>query len=114
MDFKTQILEDLKIFYNPKEFATMTNIYYDGVCYTIPIIIDHETVKDRETLVNDHAEGINFAEAFVYISFTDLGVIPKKGRFIEIEEANVIKEYEIINVDYEDGEIILELGAFTE
>ncbi len=114
MDFKTQILEDLKIFYNPEEFATMTNIWYDGARYTVPIIIDHETVKDRETLVNDHAEGINFAEAFVYIPFVDLGIIPKKGCFIEIEEANVINEYEIINVDYEDGEIILELGAFTE
>lgn len=114
MDFKTQILKDLIVFHNPEEFATMTRIWYRDICYTIPIIIDHETTKDRKTLVNDHAEGINFAEALVYISFDDLGVIPKKGHYIEIEEASVIYEYEIINVNYEDGEIVLEVGVFTE
>lgn len=114
MDFKTQILEDLKAFHNPGEFATMTNIWYDGGCYTAPIVIDHETAKDRKTLVNDHAEGINLAEALVYISFEDLGFIPKKGYAIEIEEAGAINMYEIIKSEHEDGEIVLELGAFTE
>ena len=61
-----------------------------------------------------HAEGINLAEALVYISFEDLGFMPKKGHIIEIEEAGVINEYEIIKANYEDGEIVLELGAFTE
>ena len=46
MDFKAQILEDLKVFHNLKEFATMTNLWYDGGCYTVPIIIDHETTKE--------------------------------------------------------------------
>jgi hypothetical protein len=114
MDFKAQILKDLIVFHNPGEFATMTRIWYRDICYTIPVIIDHETTKDRKTLVNDHAEGINFAEALVYISFNDLGVMPKKGHYIEIEEAGVIQEYEIINVNYEDGEIVLEVGVFTE
>lgn len=114
MDFKAQILEDLKVFHNLKEFATMTNLWYDGGCYTVPIIIDHETTKDRKTLVNDHAEGINLTEALVYLSFDDLGFMPEKGYIIEIEEAGVVKEYEIIKSDYEDGEIVLELGAFTE
>lgn len=67
MDFKAQILKDLKVFHNPGEFATMTRIWYNGNCYTVPIVIDHETAKDRKTLVNDHAEGINLAEALVYI-----------------------------------------------
>ena len=114
MDFKTQILKDLKVFHNPGEFATMTRIWYNGNCYTVPIVIDHETVKDRKTLVNDHAEGINLAEALVYVSFDDLGFMPEKGCNIEIEEAGVVKLYEIIKADYEDGEIVLELEAFME
>lgn len=114
MDFKAQILEDLKVFHNPVEFATMTRIWYDGGCYTVPIVIDHETAKDRKTLVNDHAEGINLAEALVYMSLDDLGFMPKKGYTIEIEEAGAVNMYEITKSDYEDGEIVLELGAFTE
>lgn len=114
MDFKTQILKDLKVFHNPGEFATMTNIWYDSGSYTVPIVIDHETAKDRKMLANDHAEGINLAEVLVYISFDDLGFMPKKGHTIEIEEAGVVNEYEITKADYEDGEIVLELGAFTE
>lgn len=114
MDFKAQILEDLKVFHNPGEFATLTNIWYDGGCYIVPIVIDHETAKDRKTLANDHAEGIYLAGALVYISFEDLGFIPKKGHMIELEEAGVVNEYEIIKADYEDGEIVLEVEAFTE
>lgn len=114
MDFKAQILEDLKVFHNPGEFATMTRIWYDGGCYTVPIVIDHETAKNRKTLVNDHAEGINLAEALVYMSLDDLGFMPKKGYTIEIEEAGAVNMYEITKSDYEDGEIVLELGAFTE
>ena len=114
MDFKAQILKDLKVFHNPGEFATMTRIWYNGNCYTVPIVIDHETAKDRKTLVNDHAEGINLAEALVYISFDDLGFMPEKGCNIEIEEAGAVNLYESTKSDYEDGEIVLELGAFTE
>lgn len=114
MDFKVQILEDLKVFHNPGEFATMTRIWYNGGCYTVPIVIDHETAKDRKTFANDHAEGINLVEALVYISFDDLGFMPEKGCNIEIEEAGAVNLYEITKSDYEDGEIVLELGAFTE
>lgn len=114
MDFKAQVLQDLKVFHNPAEFASMTNIWYNGGCYTVPIMIDHETAKDRKTLVNDHAEGINLAEALVYISFDDLGFMPEKGCNIEIEEAGAVNLYEITKSDYEDGEIVLELGAFME
>jgi hypothetical protein len=114
MDFKAQILKDLKVFHNPGEFATMTNIWYDGGYYTVPVIIDHETAKDRKTPSNDHAEGINFAEAIVYISFDDFRVMPKKGHSIEIEEAGVVNEYEITKADYADGEIVLEVGAYME
>lgn len=114
MDFKTQIIKDLEVFHNPGEFATMTNIWYGGREYTVPVVIDHEAAMDRQRLRDDHAEGINRIEALVYISFADLGIVPEKGCNIEIEEAGAVKLYEIQKSDHEDGEIILELGAFDE
>lgn len=114
MDFKTQLLNDLKVFHDPKEFATITNIWYNGINYTLPILIDHETIKGRKTLINDHGEGVNLAEALAYISFNDFGIIPQKGNTIEIEESGVINIYEIIEIHYEDGEIVLEMEAFME
>jgi len=114
MDFKAQILEDLKVFHNLGEFGTVTNLWYDGSKYTIPIVIDHEIVKDRKSLMNDHAEGINRVEVTIYLSFEDLGFIPKKGMTIELEEVGSINLYEITKSVEEYGEIILELGAYSE
>lgn len=38
----------------------------------------------------------------------------KKGHEIEIEEAGAVSLYTIEKSDYEAGEIVLELGAYTE
>lgn len=43
-----------------------------------------------------------------------MGIVPKKGREIEIEEAGAVSFYTIEKSDYEAGEIVLELGAYTE
>ena len=43
-----------------------------------------------------------------------MGIVPKKGREIEIEEAGTVRSYTIEKCSYEDGEIVLELGAYTE
>lgn len=114
MDFKTQLMKDLAVFHNPGEFATMTNIWYGGANYTIPVVIDHEETLGHRQLKDDHAEGINRTQATLYIAFNDLGFVPEKGCTIELEEAGAIKLYEITKSDYEDGEIILELEAFDE
>ena len=92
----------------------MTNIWYNGRKYTLPVIIDHEEARERQKLKEDHAEGINQIEALMYISLEDMGVVPQRGCTIEIEEAGAERLYEILKSDYEDGEIILELGAFDE
>lgn len=114
MDFKAQILKDLKVFHNPGEFGTMTNIWYCGERYTVPIVIDHEAAQERKKKIDDHGEGINQIEALVYMSLDDLGFVPKKDRTIEIEEAGAVNMYRITKADHEDGEIILELGAYDE
>lgn len=114
MDFKTQLLKDLAVFHNSNEFATITNICYDGAKYTIPVVIDHEETNVRRQLRDDHASGINRIQATIFIALNDLGFVPEKGCTIEIEEAGSVKLYEIAKSDYEDGEIILELEAFDE
>lgn len=114
MDFKAQIIEDLKVFHNPGEFAEMTDIWYEGQLYTVPAVIDHLTETDRQQLQTDHAEGIYRAEVMLYISHADIGIVPQKGREIEIEEAGAVSCYTIEKSSYEAGEIVLELGAYTE
>lgn len=113
MDFKAQIIEDLKTFHNPGEFAEMMCIWYDGKQYEVPAVLDHLTGTDRQQPGGDHAEGIYRAEAMLYISHADIGIVPQKGREIEIEEAGTIS-YTIKKSSYEAGEIVLELGAYTE
>lgn len=115
MDFKAQIIKDLAVFHNPGEFGEVTTIWYGGGCYTVPVVIDHLTAANRVNVKDtDHAEGINRVEAVLYISHADLGFVPRKGQNIEIEEAGAVNMYEITKSSYEDGEIILELGAFDE
>lgn len=113
MDFKAQIEKDLAVFHNTGEFATQMNVWYCDNQYTIPVILDHTAAVERQG-GQDHAEGINRIEALAYISMSDLGFVPKKGRNIEFEEAGAVTMYEILKSDFEDGEIILELGAFDE
>lgn len=112
LDFKTQILKDLRVFHNPGEFAEVTKVYYDGGYYTVPVVIDHD-MTDRKS-AEDHAQGIDRVEAVLYISHDDLGFVPRKGHAIELEEAGAVNMYEITKSSYEDGEIILELGAYEE
>ena len=63
MDFKAQIIKDLKVFHNPGEFAEMMCIWYDGQQYEVPAVLDHLTGTDRQKPGGDNAEGIYRAEA---------------------------------------------------
>ena len=114
MDFKAQLVSDMKVFHNTAEFANMTNIWYLEEAYCVPVIIDHTEAEKRQKLEADHAEGLHRAQCLVYISLYDLGFTPKKGRHIEIEEAGAVNEYYIAKVDLEDGEIVLELEILDE
>ena len=112
--FREQMEKDLKAFHNPAEFAVMSTVRYDGKCYTVPVITDHETIQDRERLADDHAEGVNRIRAKVFISLADLGTVPEKGCIIEIGQAGWTKVYEIISSECKYGEIVLGVEAFDE
>lgn len=114
MDFKAQLIKDMATFHNPGEFATETDIWYDGEHYGVPLILDHETAKERRQLVDDNADGIHAVEVVAYIAQTDIGFVPRKNHNIEIDIAGSVMMYTILKSSNEDGEIILELGAFDE
>lgn len=59
MDFKAQIAKDMAVFNNTSEFATVTNLWYEGEQYTVPVIFDHEAAVERQKPDADHAQGIN-------------------------------------------------------
>lgn len=39
MDFKAQIAKDMAVFNNTSEFATVTNLWYEGEQYTVPVYL---------------------------------------------------------------------------
>ena len=114
MDFKAQIASDMKVFHNTAEMATMTDMWYQGEKYTIPMIIDHTAADERQRGSGDNAEGIHRASCLVYMSQYDVGFIPRKGRQIEIDIAGTVQLFDITKSDCEDGEIILELEVLEE
>ena len=114
MSFKTQLINDMKVFHNCGEFGSMTDLWYQGEKYTVPLIIDHTAADERQRLSGDNVDGLYKSDCLVYISHCDLGFIPKKDRQIEIDIAGAVEMYQIENVEYEDGEIILELVVLDE
>ena len=109
MDFKAQLVSDMKVFHNCGEMATMTDVWYQEKQHYIPIIIDHTAADERQRGSGDNAEGLHRASCLVYMSLYDFGCVP-----IEIDEAGAVNMYRIAKADCEDGEIILELEMLEE
>ena len=58
MDFKAQIAKDMAVFNNTSEFATVTNLWYEGEQYTVPVIFDHEAAVERQKPDADKASTV--------------------------------------------------------
>lgn len=114
MDFKAQCDADMAVFHNSTEFATVAGFWYDGTWYEAPAVLDHEAAADRQRGSNDNAPGVSALQALVYVAHKDLGFIPERDHEFAVKVAGVTQEYNIDKVDYEDGEIIMELGAYVE
>lgn len=114
MDFKAQCAADMAVFHNLTEFATAAGFWYDREFYEVPVILDHEAAAERQKAGSDNAPGVSRVEALVYVAHKDLGFIPQRDHQFAIKVAGVTQEYNIIKVEYEDGEIIMEVGAYLE
>lgn len=111
MNFKDMLESDLKdIFHNSEEFAEAKRFRYNGNEYFVPVIMDHEGAKDRKRPSADNADGIFLVDVVMYVAFSDLKVIPRKGQRIEMGD----DEFKIVTVENEDGEIILGLEMLDE
>ena len=114
LDFKTAALKDMETFHNTAEFGTIRTIRYDGGIYTVPVVLDYEKAAERKQLSGDNGEGINSIEAIAYIALADLEFTPSRGNTIDIEDYGIYRMFNINSAKCEDGEIILELGAYDE
>ena len=99
MDFKSQLLNDMKIFHNAKEMAEKIEITYQGSRKVVAAIL--ESAEEVARQKNDPAQGIR--------------EVPEKGSDIEIgtKDTGWVR-YEIVKSHYEDGEIILNLMRYEE
>jgi hypothetical protein len=115
MNFKDVVARDIKtVFHNSNEFAETQTVVYNGKEYTIPVILDHTEATERKKTIHDNAEGIFKVDAVAYIAHEDIKTIPRKDRQIEIGTGDCLELYNIVGVQYEDGEIILDLEMMDE
>lgn len=109
--FKDQIARDIAaVFHNADEFADFMDVEYNGKIYNIPVVIDSEIAKDRKKTAKDNAEGIYTVDITAFMSFKNLGIVPRKETEIKIGGV----EYSIVNVAFDAGEITLDLEMLDE
>lgn len=109
--FKDCLARDLDtVFHNTAEFATCTEIRYDGESYTVNAVIDTCEEAARKQDADDYAQGLFVADVTVYIKFSELGFVPRKNHNITL--AN--DDYKIVKSEEQNGEIILRLEMIDE
>lgn len=111
MNFKEQLERDVKeVFHNTDEFAEDTEFYYNGEYYNVPVILDYEGAQDRKKPSSDNADGIFRVDVKMYVTFSDINIMPRQGANIEIGD----DIFEIVKVGKEGGEIVLDLEMLDE
>ncbi len=111
MSFRDMFANDLKnVFHNADEFAELMEVEYNGETYNIPVVIDSEIAKERTKESGDNSVGIFAMDITAFISFADLGIVPRKET--EIKLGGVA--YSIVNVAFDMGEITLNLEMLDE
>ena len=109
--FKEQVKRDIAaVFNNADEHADKVNVKYNGRDYSISVIIDSAEARERVKPSTDHSEGIFAADITAYMSFYDLGIVPRKNTPIVLDGTS----YNIAHVAYDMGEITLDLEMLDE
>ena len=110
-DFKAQVKRDLAaVFHNADEHADMMEVEYNGERYTIPVIIDSDSNKDRTKIMRDNADGVYVSDMTAFISFYDLKIMPRKETKITIGGI----KYIIVRASFDMGSITLDLEVLDE
>lgn len=123
MSFKAMVARDNQaVFSNPKEFAELRLIKYEGVTYEgedgqgIPVVITKAREKDRRQLKDDYGEGIFRVNVTLHVDVRYLnGIVPKKGQKLYISETqDFFQTYYIVTSANTMGMVTLELEAKDE
>ncbi len=118
MSFRDVVAADnLSVFSNTGEFATLHTIIYDGKIYeNAPCIISKLKAKDRVITTKDHAQGLFFVTVICHFSVGTLnGNIPEKGGKIGIsDETGFVKYYYVAQAGCDMEMVRLELEAYDE
>ena len=111
MNFKAQVERDLTtVFHNSNEHADVLEFWISGTRYKGPVILDDGGAQDRKKPSTDHVDGLILVDLVMYVPLSLLKRTPKKDETVEIGD----DVYTITKVHPEAGEIVLELGAYTE
>ncbi len=110
MNFKQLMEKDMNVFFNPEELAEVHEFWIDGTRHKGAIIINDEGASDRTKLSGDNVKSIHKEDMTVHIPLALIGKVPRKGWSFEL--AN--RDYEIIKVRENEGEVVLSLEAMGE
>lgn len=110
--FKSQVERDIAaVFHNSEEFADLMEVEYNGKIYKgIPVVVDSEIAKERTKAQNDNSIGVFAVDLTVFLSFTDLKIVPRKETQITIGGVT----YNILQSAFDAGEITLDLEMLDE
>ena len=87
------------------------DVEYNGKTYKeIPVVVDSEIAKERAKASSDNSVGIFVFDLTAFISFYDLGIVPRKETKIKIGGV----EYNVAQVAFDAGEITLDLELLDE
>jgi hypothetical protein len=111
MTFKEARAADISAtFLNVTEFADELYVRYNGRDYNIPVIVDSDEERPRNSSASDNAAGLFASGVRVFIGFADLGILPNKNTKITIDGCL----YNIIKSALEMGMIVLYLEELAE
>lgn len=119
--FRDMIERDNRaLFLNPKEFARLRTVVYDGSRYEdIPVVLTSLKEQERRRSASDHAEGLYKVAAVLQCALADLGGRqPEKGSRIKVNNAErgggFFHEYYVAASICEMGLLRLELEDINE
>jgi len=118
--FKEMIARDIrKVFLNTNEFAENRTVRYDGVEYPgVPVVLEGPVKEPRDTLTDDHVQGLHMVTAVLYCALEDVGgKVPKSGDPLEIatrEGGRFFQKYYVAAATDQMGMLRVELEAMAQ
>jgi len=118
--FKEMIARDIrKVFLNTNEFAEKRTVRYDGTEYPdIPVVLEGPVKELRDTLMDDHVQGLHKVTVVLRCALEDVGgKVPKAGDPMEVttrEGGRFFNKYGVVAATSQMGMLGVELEATVQ